>query len=306
MANRNISAGTVLPANRKRQILSNKELTGYIFIFPTVAILALLVVYPLLYGFYISFFKTNLIQRWDFVGLKYYIEAFTSSDFMQQLGTTVRFTFWVVLGHFSIGMILAVLLNRQFKGRTLFRIILLLPWLFPESVIALLFKWIFNPLYGIFTHFMEFIGVIDGPTSWLGTSGTAFPLVAAVCIWKGYPMIMLMILAGLQAIPADLYDAAKIDGASRSATFFKIVIPSLRPVLMVTLVLDTIWWFKHYTLVWVLTGGGPGNDTSIVSIAIYKEAFDNFEFGRAAAMSVIVFFICYILGYLYRRILDRE
>jgi multiple sugar transport system permease protein len=289
-----------------RNKIQNRELNGYIFIFPVVTILVLLVIYPLLYGFYISFFKTNLIRRWDFVGLRYYIGAFTNSDFLLQMGVTLKFTFWTVAGHFVTGMILAILLNRKFRGRVFFRVILLLPWLFPESVIALLFKWIFNPLYGIFTHFMQFAGFIDGPASWLGTSRTALAVVVAVCIWKGYPMIMLMLLAGLQSIPQDLYDAAKIDGASRWKTFTGIIIPSIKPVLMVTLVLDTIWWFKHYTLVWVLTGGGPGNDTSIVSIAIYKEAFDNFEFGKAAAMSVIVFCICYILGYLYRRILDRE
>jgi multiple sugar transport system permease protein len=289
-----------------RNKIQSRELTGYIFIFPVVTILVLLVIYPLLYGVYISFFKTNLIRRWDFAGLRYYIEAFTNSDFLLQMGVTLKFTFWTVAGHFIVGIILANLLNRKFRGRIIFRVILLLPWLFPESVIALLFKWIFNPLYGIFTHFMQFTGFIDGPASWLGTSGTALAVVIGVCIWKGYPMIMLMFLAGLQSIPQDLYDAAKIDGASRWKTFASIIIPSIKPVLMVTLVLDTIWWFKHYTLVWVLTGGGPGNDTSIVSIAIYKEAFDNFEFGRAAAMSVIVFCVCYILGYLYRRILDRE
>lgn len=293
-------------AGSRRLSVSRKELNGYIFVFPVVAILALLVLYPLLYGFYISFFRTNLVKRWDFVGLKYYVEAFTNPDFLQSLGVTLKFTVGVVAGHFIIGMLLALLLNREFKGRTLFRVLLLLPWLFPESVIALLFKWIFNPIYGIFNYFLMQIGAIDAPQSWLGSSQYALMITIFVCIWKGYPMIMMMLLAGLQSIRQDIMEAARIDGANAPRTFRYITLPSLRPVLTVTLILDTVWWFKHYTLVWVLTGGGPGNDTALVSISIYKLAFDNFDFGRAAALSVIVFMICFILGLLYRRVLERE
>lgn len=289
-----------------RQRASRQELNGYIFCFPLVALLVLMVLYPLCYGIYISFFKTNLVAKWDYVGLKYYISAFTSPDFQEQLLVTLKFTLGVVAGHFVIGMLLAVLLNRNFKGRIAFRIILLLPWLFPDSVIALLFKWIFNPVYGVFNQIMMQLGVIDQEISWLGTSDYALACVIWVCIWKGFPMIMMMILAGLQSISTDVVEAARIDGASGLKVFRYVTLPFLRPVLMVTLVLDTIWWFKHYTLVWVLTGGGPGNDTALVSIGIYKLAFDQFNFGKAAAFSVIIFLICLVIGLIYRRLLDRE
>lgn len=289
-----------------RYLASHRELNGYIFVFPVVAVLALLVIYPLCFGGYISLFKTNLVKKWDFVGLKYYLGALKDVDFHEQMLVTLQFTFWVVLGHFVIGMILAILLNRDFKGRVFFRIILLLPWLFPDSVIALLFKWIFNAVYGIFNQMMLGLGVIDQNVSWLGTSQYALPMVILTCIWKGYPMIMMMILAGLQAVPTDIVEAARIDGANGLKVFRHVTIPCLKPVLLVTLVLDTVWWFKHYTLVWVLTGGGPGNDTSLVSIAIYKLSFDQFNFGKAAAYSVIVFVICFVIGLVYRRLLDRE
>ena len=239
------------------RLTSHRELNGYLFVLPVVAILVLLVLYPLCYGFYISLFKTNLVKKWTYVGLKYYLDALSDTDFQQQLWVTVKFTAGVVAGHFLVGLVLALLLNRDFKGRLFFRIILLLPWLFPDSVIALLYKWIFNPVYGIFNQMMMGLGITDQPISWLGTSRYALGAVIAVCIWKGYPMIVMMILAGLQSISTDIVEAARIDGANGWKTFRHITLPGLRPVLLVTLVLDTVWWFKHYTLVWVLTGGGP-------------------------------------------------
>lgn len=310
MRNGTVITRTQTPARGRRSsaggLASTRQVYGYLFVLPALAVLGVLVVYPLLYGFYISFFTTNLVSKWKFVGFAHYIDALTSAEFQADLWVTLQFTFFVVLGHLVIGLLLAVLLARKVRGRTLFRVVLLLPWLFPESVIALLFKWIFNPLYGILNWFLISLDVIREPVSWLGTGDFALPAVIFVCIWKGYPMIMMIMLSGLQTIPDDLYEAASIDGASAWQTFWRITLPSLRPVLVVALVLDTVWWFKHYTLVYVLTGGGPGNATSIVSISIYREAFDNFNFGSAAAMSVIVFAICLLLAMVYRKALDRD
>jgi multiple sugar transport system permease protein len=233
-------------------------------------------------------------------------EVLAHSDFLIYLEKSFWFTIIVVAFHLGLGLLLSLLLNREFRGKLLFRVILLLPWLFPESVIALLFKWIFNPIYGIFNAFLMNIGLISEPRSWLGNSKYAMAAVIFVCIWKGYPMIMMMLLAGLQSIPRDFYEAAKIDGAGRLQSLRYITLPSVKHVVVITLLLDTIWWFKHYTLVWVLTGGGPGNDTSLVSIGIYKESFEFFEFGKAAAMSVVVFLICNLIGFLYQRMMDRE
>ncbi len=289
-----------------RSIISSRELKGYLYVLPVAAVLAGLVVYPMAYGFFISFFKTNLISQWEFVGGRYYLEAFADGEFLKQLLITVKFTIGVVAGHFIVGFLGALLLDREFKGRTFFRVILLLPWLFPDSVIALLFKWIFNPVYGMFNYMMTQLGIGNGDEVWLSNAAFALPIVVIVCIWKGYPMIIMMILAGLQSISGDIKEAARIDGANALQVFLKIILPGLRPVLAVTLILDTVWWFKHYTLVWVLTQGGPGDETALVSISIYKQAFDNFNFGSAAAMSVIVFIVCFIVGIVYRRILDED
>ena len=290
----------------RQDSISMKRLMPYFFIGPALLALVALVVYPLLYGVYISFFKTNLANKWDFVGLKNYISVFSDGVFVKQLGVTLKFTAIVVLAHFIIGIFLAMLLNQSRPGITFFRTILVLPWLMPELVIALIFKLIMNPLYGLLNYGMQLLGLSEGGVSWLGDTKYAFISVVLVCIWKGYPLVMVNALAALQSVSTDIYEAAKVDGANKIQTFFRIILPSIKPVLATTLILDTVWWFKHYTIVYLMTKGGPGSDTSIVSIEIYKQAFDYFNFGKAASMSVVVFFVCLIISKLYRRFLDNE
>ena len=290
----------------RQDSISMKRLMPYFFIGPALLALVALVVYPLLYGVYISFFKTNLANKWDFVGLKNYISVFSDGVFVKQLGVTLKFTAIVVLAHFIIGIFLAMLLNQSRPGITFFRTILVLPWLMPEVVIALIFKWIMNPLYGLLNYGMQLLGLSEGGVSWLGDTKYAFISVVLVCIWKGYPLVMVNALAALQSVSTDIYEAAKVDGANNIQTFFRIILPSIKPVLATTLILDTVWWFKHYTIVYLMTKGGPGSDTSIVSIEIYKQAFDYFNFGKAASMSVVVFFVCLIISKLSRRFLDNE
>jgi multiple sugar transport system permease protein len=209
------------------------------------------------------------------------------------------------VGHFVVGMILALTLNLNLKGQTFFRVILILPWLFPEVVVALLWKWLFNPMYGLINAALLNLGWIDQPVSWLGQEKIAFAAVIIVSIWKGFPMVMMLLLAGLQNISKDLYEAASIDGATRFKAFRYVTIPGLMPVLSVTLILDTVWWFKHFNMIWILTAGGPGNATNVVSIDIFKQAFEYFQFGPASAMAVMVFFICFLIGYVYRRLLGN-
>jgi multiple sugar transport system permease protein len=284
---------------------SRSQLNGYWFILPAVITLLLLVTYPLLYGVYISFFDTNLTTKWNFVGIKYYTQIFSNIEFLSRLLLTLNYTAWVVAGHFLIGIGLALILNMKLKGQTVFRVILILPWLFPEVVVGLLWKWLFNPLYGLFNAVLLNVGLIKEPVSWLGNEKVAFAAVIIVSIWKGFPMVMMLILAGLQSISEDLYEAAKIDGCTRINAFRYVTLPGLLPVMVVTLILDTVWWFKHFTMIWILTQGGPGNATNVVSIDIFKQAFDFFVFGKASAMAIMVFFVCYLMGYGYRRLFNN-
>ena len=288
---------------RKKSVKKFKyQYDGYYFSFPIVFMLAALIIYPMLYGFYISFFNTNLVTRWKFVGLRYYLDA----AFYQSVILTLGFMILVVAGHFLLGFILASLLNKEFKGRTVFRVIFMLPWFFPEAVVALLFTWIMNPMYGILNSILRNLGIISSNISWLGNKSLAFPSVVFVCIWKGFPLVMTMILAGLQSISKDYYEAAELDGANKWNQFRYITLPSLKTILTTVLILDCVWWFKQYTLVYTMTAGGPGTATSLISLSIYGTAFNDLRFGKAAAWGIIVFVICYLINLVSKVVLNED
>ncbi len=279
---------------------------GYFFVFPIVVMLAALIVYPMVYGLYISFFNTNLVTKWDFVGLKYYKEAFTNPDFYTSVLLTFKFMILVVIGHFVVGFILALLLNREFRGRAFFRVVFMLPWIFPEAVIALLFTWILNPMYGVLNDLLLKLGLISSNMTWLGDKDLAFGAVVFVCIWKGFPLVMTMILAGLQSISKELYEASDIDGANRIQQFMYITMPSVRSILSTILILDSVWWFKQYTLVYTMTAGGPGTSTNLISLSIYKTILNDLRYGKGAAWGILVFVICYCIHLVYKAVLKDE
>jgi len=298
--------------------MSNRSLTPFtqklrrnstvaFFVLPCVITLAALLLYPFCYGIYISFFKTNLVNKWKYLGLGNFTRAFTDPTMYASLGITAQFTVAVVLGDFVLGIGLALLLNKEIPGRTFFRAVLLLPWLFPEVVVANLWKWMFNATSGLINSALQAIGVISEPMSWLGSVDLALPCVIFVCIWKGYPLVMIQMLAGLQTISKDLYEAATIDGANKWQSFRYVTLPGLRPTLMVSLILDTVWWFKHVTMIWILTNGGPVTATNTISIEIYKQAFEySNSYGYSAALAVIVFLICVVIGVVQRKVLSSN
>ena len=282
------------------------KLTPYGFILPACLTILILVVYPILYGIYISFFDTNLVNKWEFVGLRYYFQALTDTSFLHSLWMTVIFTVSVVVGHFFIGFVFASILNMDIRFRTVLRGILILPLLFPDVVIAYLFKWILNTQGGIVNELLLHFGLISDPIGWLSTSATAFPCVILVSIWKGYPLVMVQILAGIQTISTDMYEAAEIDGANLWQRFRYVTIPALKPILTTILILDTVWVFKQFTLIWLMTSGGPGSSTMVSAIEIYKNAFSYFKYGLASAQSVYILLICYLIGVVFRRLLRDD
>ena len=288
---------------RNRDLLENirNKSTAALFIFPCIITLLVLLLYPFGFSIYISFFKTNLFNKWKYLGLDNYVKWFTSGDFTESLLTTINFTFWVVVGHLVLGLGFALLLNKKIRGRTFYRAILLLPWLLPEVVVANLWRFIFTTTTGLFNGFLQTVGLIDEPMAFLSSLDFAMPVVIFVCIWKGYPLLFLQLMAGLQTISEDLYEAAKIDGATAFESFWHVTLPGLRPTLSVALLLDTVWWFKHVTMIWILTQGGPGSATNVLAVNIYKTAFDFNKPGPASALAVIVFIICLGISLIYRR-----
>jgi ABC-type sugar transport system permease subunit len=265
--------------------------------------MALLIVYPLGFGFAISMFDTNLVNRWEFVGFEYFGRAFTNPAFLKSITTTLFYSVFTVLGTMVLGTVFALILNMELRFRTFFRVVLILPWLFPEVVVALIWKWMFNPLYGILTAGLTATGLPIAPIQWLEDPSKALPAVIMASIWKGYPLVMILVLAGLQSIPKDLYEAGSLDGANRVHLFRFVTLPALAPVLLVTVILETVWWFKHFTIVWLMTSGGPVDATNVVSISIYRTAFQNFDWGQAAAFASVVFVICLLASIVYRRVI---
>ena len=222
------------------------------------------------------------------------------------LWITFFYTFFVVAGNLIVGIGLALLLNKAFPGRILFRAILILPWLFPEVVVALVWRWILNPIYGPLNYLMVLAGY-QGPTiEWLNSSGGAMTGIIFASIWKGYPLAMLMMLAGLQSIPKELYEAAELDGAGKINQFLTVTLPGLKPVLLVVIILETVWYLKQFTIPWIMTAGGPVGATRLISLEILQVGFDNFQFGRAAAMAVIVFVISLAISFVYRKVIRNE
>lgn len=284
---------------------SQSKFTKYLFIAPALITVTVLIIYPILYGAVLSFFDTNLTTKWKFTWIKNYQYIFDNPDYVRSLWITLKFTVLVVAGHFVFGTLFAVLLNKPIRFRAVFRSILMIPWLFPEIVFGVLWKWILNPMYGVFNAILLKMHLISAPISWLGSVELAFPTMVFIAIWKGFPYLMLMELAGLQAIPSDLYEAGELDGCVGFKAFRYITLPSLMPVISVTLILDTVQWFKHFNLVSILTMGGPANSTMLVSNYIYNTAFLNFNFGEASAMATIVFIICYIIGIIYKKTLMK-
>lgn len=275
--------------------------SGYFFTLPALLVVFSLIIYPLGYAIFISTQRTNLISEWEFVGVRYYAELLTDAEFLNSLRISLVFAFFVVVGNFVVGLLLAVILNQKIKFATVFKIILMLPWLLPEVVVALIWKWLFNPTYGLINYILNSIGIIDSDVSWFDSSTSALAGVIFVATWKGYPIVMIMMLAGMKNIPQERYEAAAVDGASRLQQFRHITLPGLRPIFLVTLILETAWWFKHFTIIWLMTSGGPAGATKVVSIDIYQQAFANFNFGVAAAESVIILSILLAASYIYSR-----
>ncbi len=276
---------------------------GYYFILPTLLLLSLLFIFPLVDTFFISFFNTNLANKWNFIGFQNYVELFSDKYFWESLWVTLLFTLGAVVGHFILGIVFALLLNTRVKGRTVFRVALLLPWIVPEVVTALTWTWMYNTTYGIINHTLMAIGLINNPISWIGDPSTALLALIITVIWKGYPFVMITVLAGLQAIPLDLYEAAEIDGASGWGKFLYVTVPGLKNVVLITAILDSIWWFKHFTIIHAMTGGGPVRATEVLSISVHRNAFTNFKFGYASSLAIVIFIICITITLIYQRVL---
>jgi multiple sugar transport system permease protein len=291
----------------KKPILTREEIIGILMITPALAVLALVYFYPLGYNIDLSFSNWPIKEALPkyYVGLDNYARLFSDKDFQTVIYNTLFFTILSVPTEFFIGLGLALLLNREIKGKNVFITILALPMIVAPVIAALAWKWLYFYDYGALNYVLSFVGV--QPIRWMSDVNYAMYSIIIADVWTTTPFMMLILYAGLQMIPTQLYEAAKIDGASHWNIFWRITLPSLKSVLIVALMIRTIDAFtKLFDMVYVITGGGPGYATEVLPTFGYREAFTFFEFGRGAAVTMITLLLSAIMVVIILRTSRRK
>jgi len=274
---------------------------GFAFVLPALIMLVLVLGFPIVVAVVNSLSLPD--GSWT---LQNYAKLPRDDRFRNSLVVTFIFVGGTVLLHLIVGFIIALALNASVKGKRFFRVVAILPWAVPDVISGLMWRFMYNPTAGIINRVLLSLGVISTYVEWLGDSDLALPSVIFADVWRGYPFVMLILLAGLQAIPGEQYEAAKVDGASAIQEFRHITIPNMRGMILIAVALDTIWQFRRFGLVFNMTAGGPGNITEILSLYVYKQYFRYFNFEYAAAIAIVLAIIMLLLSLPYIRAMVRR
>jgi len=274
----------------------------YLLIAPALIGAAIIIFYPMIKGVmmafqHYNFLKPGLLGQYN--GVNNFIKVFNDPKFWIAFKYTFHYVIGSVGGEFILGFIMALLLNRNFRGRALIRGIVLIPWVTPGVLAALMWKWLYNGNYGLINWLLSDFGFIKEFIPFLSKPLTAMPCVILTTIWKGTPFVGIMLLAGLQAIPKQLYEAADIDGANWWQKFFNITLPSLAPVVITTLILRTIWTTNAVELIYVMTEGGPGTSTLTLPVYVYKTIKGSLNYAYGATISVILMIVLIVSIFFY-------
>ena len=267
-----------------------EQVLGAMLVAPTLLLFALLIFYPMAQSLFLSLHRVStLTLRTRWAGLDNFRSLLADPAFATSFLNTLVWTVGAVTLQLLVGVSAALLLNGRLVGRSAARGLMLFPYLLPTAVAVLVWRWLFNDLYGLVNHVLMSAGLIGQPVAWLSHAPDAMVAVILVGTWKFFPFVVIAVLARLQSIPESLYEAARIDGASRWAQFWDITLPQLAGVLSVVVLLRSIWDFKEFDLIYLLTGGGPGISTQTLPILVYREAFQLLNFGRGAAVAMLMF-----------------
>lgn len=283
---------------------SRQHLLGYILLAPAVIMVALIIIYPLIISFDLSFQDVKLAKIGDdrkpFTLINYQ-KLLSDAKFWYACWVTFKLVTVVTFCCLVFGVLTALLVNNKFKGRTSARLLMAMPWAVPEVIAVVIFTWIFDSSFGFLGWLFIQLGFTEEMIPWISSPNAAFWAVALTMTWKGFPFVSIMTLAGLQSIPDDYYAAAKVDGANVFQRFRWITFPLLLPVLGVTLILVMLWVFRDFSIIKVLTDGGPLKATTTLSIMTYENAFGFFKFGYASAIGIITLIFCVIASLLMLR-----
>ncbi len=292
----------------RRYGLSRAQL-GWVLFLPSVIVLFAVLAYPAGRTIWISLHTLRLDEPWlgePYVGLKNYTFALESQDFWNSMGVSAYFTAGSVISELLLGLVVALVVNESFRGRGLMRASMLVPWAIPAVISARLFGWMYSPGTGAFNSLLNSLHIVSGTIDPLSSDTLSMPAVILADVWKNTPFIALLLLAGLQVIPAELYEAARVDGAGPLQRFGQITLPLLRGSIVIALLFRTITAFQTFDLPFTLTAGGPGTDTELLSLYSYRTLFSYVNFGRGSALAVILALICFVMAAVYARQLTVE
>jgi multiple sugar transport system permease protein len=300
---RSVSTANVLQERRRwTPAIFRRRLTPYGFLSPTLVLLVILMVTPIIMVIGYSVMDRVITARESqFIGFENYARVLTDPVFYTAIRNTAFFAGVSVIAHFVLGLGFALLLNTTMLGartKAFFRVVYILPWLFTVAIVAVLWRMLLSP-NGIVNYLITSAGLSAEGVEWLSDPTLALPAITFINIWSGYPFFMVSLLAGLQGIPKDLYEAATVDGAGPVKQFLHVTIPQLRPIIISMALLDLIWTTQQFALIWMTTGGGPIVATEMLSTFTYKLAFAEYDFSVASASAVIVLVLSMVLAFFY-------
>lgn len=291
---------------KKRYSLRQKtRIATNLSLIPTLLILTATFVIPFIYSFYISLRDYNPLEHTNkFVLFDNYVKIFSDVSFLQAIGRNVIYVVLVVSVNFVLGLVMALVINTRFKGSNFLSGILILPMILMPAAAAVLWRFIYDQTFGIVNHVLELFGIAS--RSWLASGSTALYAVILTDIWAWTPWMFLVLLAGLKSLPIESIEAARIDGASEWSLFRYITLPLMMPAILIALTLKTIDTFKAFDYLWIMTGGGPGKASHIISTYIYKTAFQLLDFGYSASMAVVSLLILMVFSLIYMFFIRKQ
>ena len=286
------------------------NLVGYAFVLPAVIYMLVFIGYPIVYNWVISFQDATAFTLKDsgraFIGFSNYKAIFSDPTFAHAIQHTFIYTIGCLVIQFTIGFLLAMFFAKKFTFAKSIRGLVVISWMLPVTVTALVFKFMFSQDSGIINTLLMNLHIIDEPIGWLLNGGTGMAVLIIANSWVGIPFNMLLLTTGLNNISTDVYEAASIDGATKRQQFFKITLPLLKPTIMSTLVLGFVLTFKVFDLVYVMTGGGPVDSTEVLSTYSYKLSFQQFQFGQGAAAACVLFVCLFIVALIYLKTISTS
>jgi ABC-type sugar transport system permease subunit len=293
---------------RRHRWSMSDSAVGWAMVAPTLIVLAAVFAYPLVSTALTSLSQVKLqnLDRSRFVGLDNYLDFVASPAFWQAVGRTAYFTVVSVGVELILGIVIAAFIGRRFAGWRLLRIAIIIPWAVPTIAVATMFRWIYNADYGALNGLLFQLGAIDKYVPWLSDPFAAMNWVIVADVWHSTPFVVLIMLAAMAGIPGELYEAARMDGASRWQSFWNITLPTLKGAVLVVLVVRTVEAFRVFDIIYVLTGGGPANGTLVISYVAYQETFRFFNLGRGAALSFLISLFVIAVALVYLRLLSER